>query len=287
MKNIGFIGTGIMGKSMLRNLKKAGYTMHCYARHPEKVADLKAEGVTVHPTIAECVKACDIMITIVGFPKDVEEVYFGKGAIFESAHEGMYIIDMTTTSPTLSKKLYAQGKKQGLHVMDAPVTGGDTGARNGTLSILVGGDKADYEKMLPVFKGMGTNINYMGAAGNGQHAKMANQIMIAGAMSGVCEGLNYAKAEGLDLETLLKAVSTGAAGSAQLNAFGAKMIQGDFAPGFFLKHFIKDMRIAVEESDAVGLKLNVLKQVLSEYKELSKEGLDSEGTQALYKYYQK
>ncbi len=287
MTNIGFIGTGIMGKSMLRNLKKAGYSMHCYARHPEKVADLKQEGVLVHPTIADYVKACQVMITIVGFPKDVEEVYFGKDALFDSAERGTYVIDMTTTSPTLAKRLYTEGTRRGLHVMDAPVTGGDTGARNGTLSILVGGDKEDYERLMPVFKGMGTNINYMGKAGNGQHAKMANQIMIAGALSGVCEALNYARAEGLDLDTLLKAVSTGAAGSAQLNAFGAKMVHGDFAPGFFMKHFIKDMRLADEEADAIGLKLNVLKQVLSQYQELEKEGLGNEGTQALYKYYQK
>ena len=140
LQNIGFIGTGIMGKSMLRNLKKAGYTMHCYARHPEKVADLAAEGVTVHSTIADCVKACQVMITIVGFPKDVEEVYFAPGAIFDSAAPGTYLVDMTTTSPTLAQKLYAEGKKKGLPVLDAPVTGGDTGAKNGTLSILVGGD---------------------------------------------------------------------------------------------------------------------------------------------------
>lgn len=287
MTDIGFIGTGIMGKSMLRNLKKAGYTMHCYARHPEKVADLKEEGVMVHPSIADCAEACQVMITIVGFPKDVEEVYFGRNALFDSVKRGTYVIDMTTTSPTLAKRLYAEGTKRGLHVMDAPVTGGDKGAKNGTLSILVGGDKEDYDRLMPVFKGMGTNINYMGKAGNGQHAKMANQIMIAGALSGVCEALNYAREEGLNLDTLLKAVSTGAAGSAQLNAFGAKMVHGDFAPGFFMKHFIKDMRLADEEADAVGLKLNVLKQVLSQYKELEAEGLGNEGTQALYKYYAK
>lgn len=287
LQNIGFIGTGIMGKSMLRNLKKAGYTMHCYARHPEKVADLAAEGVTVHSTIADCVKACQVMITIVGFPKDVEEVYFAPGAIFDSAAPGTYLVDMTTTSPTLAQKLYAEGKKKGLPVLDAPVTGGDTGAKNGTLSILVGGDKEAYETLLPIFQGMGTNINYMGAAGNGQHAKMANQIMIAGAMSGISEALNYAKVNGLDLDTLLKAVSTGAAGSAQLNAFGAKMVHGDYAPGFFLKHFIKDMRLAKEEADKKDLQLPVLAQVLSEYLELEKAGEGNLGTQALFTYYQK
>ena len=264
IRDIGFIGTGIMGKSMLRNLQKAGYVMHCYARHPEKVADLKEKGVAVHDYIAGLAKTCQCVITIVGFPRDVEEVYFAPGALMESAVPGSYLIDMTTTSPTLARKLYEEGTKRGFHVMDAPVTGGDTGARNGTLSILAGGDREDFDTLQPVFQGMGTNINYMGEAGMGQHAKMANQIMIAGALSGVCEALRYAQANGLDLEILLKAVSTGAAGSAQLNAFGPKIIQGDYAPGFFLKHFIKDMGLAEEEAEKKDLSLPVLHQVLKE-----------------------
>lgn len=285
--DIGFIGTGIMGKFMLRNVQKAGFTMHCFARHPEKVADLKAEGVAVHPSIAELAKVCDCVITIVGFPKDVEEVYFGKEALFDSAKSGAYLVDMTTTSPTLAKRLYQEGKKKGFHVMDAPVTGGDTGAKNGTLSILAGGDAEDYETLLPVFKAMGTNINHMGAAGMGQHAKMANQIMIAGALSGVCEAFSYARANKLDLEKLLAAVKTGAAGSAQLNAYGEKMIQSDFAPGFFVKHFIKDMRLANQEAEQKGLTLPVLQQVLGEYLALEEEGQGNEGTQVLLTYYDK
>ena len=285
IRDIGFIGTGIMGKSMLRNLRKAGYAMHCFARHPEKVADLQAEGVSLHSTIASLAKACQCLITIVGFPKDVEEVYFSPNALMDSALPGSYLIDMTTTSPTLAQKLYEEGTKRGFHVLDAPVTGGDTGAKNGTLSILVGGDRADFDFLQPVFQGMGTNINYMGEAGKGQHAKMANQIMIAGALSGVCEALNYARVNGLDLDTLLKAVSTGAAGSAQLNAFGAKMIHGDFAPGFFLKHFIKDMGLAEEEAEKKSLDRPVLKQVLKEDRELAAEGKGDLGTQALYTYY--
>ncbi len=283
--DIGFIGTGIMGKSMLRNLKKAGYTMHCYARHPEKVEDLKKEGVTVHPSIASLARACQCLITIVGFPQDVEEVYFSPQALMDSAAPGTYLVDMTTTSPTLAKRLYDEGKQRGFHVMDAPVTGGDTGARKGTLSILAGGDKEDYDVLQPVFRGMGTNINYMGPAGMGQHAKMANQIMIAGTLSGVCEALSYAKKNGLDTDTLLKAVATGAAGSAQLDAFGEKMLHGDYAPGFFLKHFIKDMKLAASEADKKGLDLPVLKQVLSEYETLEKEGKGDLGTQALFTYY--
>lgn len=285
MLKIGFVGTGIMGKSMLCNLGKKGYEMHAYARHPEKIADLESEGGALHETLADCVKAVDVMISIVGFPKDVEAVYFGEGGIFNSAHHGQYIIDMTTTSPTLAKKLCKKGTAIGLHVLDAPVTGGDTGAKNATLSILVGGEKEDFQAMRPVFEGMGTNINYMGPAGSGQHAKMANQIMIAGTMSGICEALNYAKKEGLDLDTLLAAVSTGAAGSAQLNAFGSKMVHGDFAPGFFLKHFIKDMNLADEEASKMGLALPVLKQVLAEYRTLEAKGMGDLGTQALFTYY--
>ena len=251
------------------------------------MADLKEKGVAVHDSIAGLAKTCQCVITIVGFPRDVEEVYFAPGALMESAVPGSYLIDMTTTSPTLARKLYEEGTKRGFHVMDAPVTGGDTGARNGTLSILAGGDREDFDTLQPVFQGMGTNINYMGEAGMGQHAKMANQIMIAGALSGVCEALRYAQANGLDLEILLKAVSTGAAGSAQLNAFGPKIIQGDYAPGFFLKQFIKDMGLAEEEAEKKDLSLPVLHQVLKEYRELAKEGKGDLGTQALFTYYEK
>lgn len=265
MLKIGFVGTGIMGKSMLCNLGKKGYEMHAYARHPEKIADLESEGVALHETLADCVKAVDVMISIVGFPKDVEAVYFGEGGIFNSAHHGQYIIDMTTTSPTLAKN---SAKKElplafmsSMHRLQVGIRALKTQPFP-SLSVV----KRGFQAMRPVFEGMGTNINYMGPAGSGQHAKMANQIMIAGTMSGICEALNYAKKEGLDLDTLLAAVSTGAAGSAQLNAFGSKMVHGDFAPGFFLKHFIKDMNLADEEASKMGLALPVLKQVLAEYR---------------------
>ena len=230
MKKIGFIGVGIMGKSMVRNLMKAGFELHIYARTRSKVEDVISEGAIFHETIADCVKDCDAVITIVGFPVDVEEVYFDKGNILDSAKEGAYLIDMTTTSPMLDQKIAEEGTKRGFHVLDAPVTGGDTGAKAGTLSILVGGSREDYEACIPLFKAMGTNINYQGAAGSGQHAKLANQIMIAGTLSGVCEALTYAKAKGLDLQTVLNSVSTGAAGSKQLDTFGPKILAGDYAP---------------------------------------------------------
>ena len=285
MKKIGFIGVGIMGKSMVRNLKKAGFDLHIYARTKAKVEDVIAEGVTFHESIADCVKDCDAVITIVGFPQDVEEVYFDSGNILDSAKEGAYLIDMTTTSPQISKKIYEEGRKKGFHVLDAPVTGGDTGAKAGTLSILVGGEKADFEACMPLFEAMGTNINYQGEAGAGQHCKLANQIMIAGALSGVCEALAYAKAKELDLPTVLRSVSTGAAGSRQLDLFGPKILEGDYRPGFFLKHFVKDMKLALIEANMSELDLNVLSQVLAEYEELQAEGLGDYGTQSMYKLY--
>lgn len=286
MNKIGFIGVGIMGKSMVRNLMKAGFELHIYARTKAKVEDVISEGAVFHESISECVSDCEAVITIVGFPRDVEEVYFDEGNILDSAKPGTYLIDMTTTSPMLAEKIFKAGSEKGCHVIDAPVTGGDTGARAGTLSILVGGLKEDYEACMPLFTAMGTNINYQGKAGCGQHAKLANQIMIAGTLSGVCEALTYAKSKGLDLQVLLDSVSTGAAGSKQLDTFGPKILAGDYAPGFFMKHFIKDMRLALTEANMSELNLEVLSQVLASYEILEAEGYGDLGTQALIKYYE-
>lgn len=285
MNKIGFIGVGIMGKSMVRNLMKAGFELHIYARNKEKVKDVISEGANFHESIQDCVKDCEAVITIVGFPKDVEEVYFEEGNILDSAKSGAYLIDMTTTSPMLAEKIYKEGTEKGYHVLDAPVTGGDTGAKAGTLSILVGGLKEDFEKCMPLFQAMGTNINYQGNAGCGQHAKLANQIMIAGTLSGVCEALTYAKAKGLDPQVFLDSVSTGAAGSKQLDIFGPKILAGDYEPGFFLKHFVKDMKLALTEANMSELSLEVLSLVLANYEELEAAGYGNLGTQALMKYY--
>lgn len=286
MKKVAWIGVGIMGKSMVRNLMKAGFELHIYARTRAKVEDVIGEGAVFHDTIGDCVKGCEAVITMVGFPKDVEEVYFTPGNILDSAEPGAYLIDMTTTSPALAEKLYAEGVKRGYRVVDAPVTGGDTGAKAGTLSILVGGEQEDFEACMPLFQAMGTNINHQGKAGCGQHAKMANQIMIAGTLSGVCEALTYAKAKGLDPHVLISSLATGAAGSKQLDAFGEKIVAGDYAPGFFLKHFVKDMGLALEEAQRSGITLDILAQVLENYKNLEGEGCGDLGTQALIKHYQ-
>lgn len=286
MKTIAWIGVGIMGKSMVRNLRKAGFCLHIYARNRAKVEDAIAEGAIFHDTIGDCVQGCDVVVTMVGFPQDVEEVYFQPGNILDRAAPGTYLIDMTTTSPTLAQRLYSEGTARGFRVLDAPVTGGDTGARDGTLSILVGGEEADYQACLPIFQAMGTNINHQGPAGCGQHAKLANQIMIAGTLSGICEALTYAQAQGLDLHKLVASLATGAAGSKQLDAFGEKIIGGDYAPGFFLKHFVKDMGLALGEAQEKGLSLEVLGQALTNYRQLEAQGFGDLGTQALIKHYQ-
>ena len=285
MKKIGFIGVGIMGKSMVRNLRKAGYEVAIYTRTKAKAEDVIAEGAVWCDTAAECAKGRDVVITIVGYPKDVEEVYFGDNGIIANADPGTYVIDMTTTSPRLAVRIWEEAEKAGLHAVDAPVTGGDTGAKAGTLTILAGGKKEDFDACVPVFEAMGKNINYEGKAGNGQHTKMCNQIAIAGALAGACEAMVYAKNTGLDVDTMLKSISTGAAGSAQMNNVASKAAKDDYAPGFFLKHFIKDMGIADEEALAADTRLGVLEDVLAMAKKLEAEGMGDLGTQALIKYY--
>lgn len=283
---IAFIGVGIMGTSMVRNLMKAGYELHIYARHKEKVTEIINEGAVFHDTIKECVENCQTVITIVGFPQDVEEVYFGENAILSSAAPGAYLIDMTTTSPLLAEKISRAGTEKGYHVLDAPVTGGDAGAKAGTLCILAGGEKEDYEACLPILSAMGTNINYQGKAGCGQHAKLANQIMVAGTLTGVCEALTYIKAKGLDPDTFIRSVSSGAAGNRQLDALGPKILKEDFTPGFFIKHFVKDMRLALIEANRSELSLEMLSVVLANYEQLEADGYGELGTQALMKYYE-
>ena len=286
MKKIGFIGIGIMGESMVRNLMKAGYEVAVYNRTKSKADAVVAEGALWCDSAAQCAAGRDAVITIVGYPKDVEEVYFGEGGVIAHADPGTCLIDMTTTSPKLAVRIYENGKKKGLPVLDAPVTGGDAGAKAGTLTILVGGDQETFEKCRSLFEAMGKNIYYEGKAGNGQHTKMCNQIAIAGALSGACEALAYAKAVGMDPAHMLESISTGAAGSAQLSNVASRILKDDYAPGFFIKHFIKDMKLADEEAVNAGAHLGVLEYVLNMYQELETEGCGDLGTQALIKYYE-
>ncbi|MBR0079360.1 MAG: NAD(P)-dependent oxidoreductase [Synergistaceae bacterium] len=285
MKKIAFIGVGRMGKPMVKNLVKLGFEVHIYARSIMKVYDVIANGARYHSSINDCVKDCSVTITMLGIPKDVEEVYFATGGVLDSAQKDSYIIDMTTTSPTLAKMIYDKGTEKGLHVLDAPVTGGILGAKNAKLSIMVGGNEDDFKACLPLFRAMGTNINYMGDAGMGQHTKLANQIIVAGTIAGVCEGMAYAKSKGIDMSKFLRAVSTGGASSRQLDTAAPKILDRDFTPGFSIKHFLKDMLLAVEESKKENLNLDVLLTTMTNYKKLDEDGKGENGIQTLIKYY--
>ena len=282
---IGFIGVGVMGNGMVQNLLKHGYTVQVYSRTKAKADAVVQAGAIWCETIAACVRGVETVITMVGYPKDVEEVYFGEAGILKSAAPGTVVIDMTTTSPELSKRIYEEAKKYAIPALDAPVSGGDTGARAGTLAIMAGGDELVFERSKPIFQAMGEKICYAGKAGSGQHMKMANQIAIAGAVSGVSEAVAYAYSAGLDLEKTLDTISTGAAGSWQMSYNGPKMLKGDFTPGFFLKHFVKDMSIASQEAERMDIDLPVLNTVLSMYQYLESEGYGDEGTQALIRAY--
>ena len=283
MKKIGFIGIGIMGRSMARNLMKAGYEVAVYSRTRSKAEDFLSEtGAEWCPTAAACARGRDAVITMVGYPRDVEQVYFGQDGILSSADPGTYLIDMTTTDPRLSVRIAEAGPQ--FHVLDAPVSGGDTGARAGTLSIMVGGKKEDFDACLPLFAAMGKTILHEGGNGTGQHTKMANQIAIAGALSGVCEALAYGERMGLDTRKMLASIEKGAAGSAQMTNLCPKMIDRDDAPGFFLKHFVKDMKIALDQP---GGDLPVLQLVEGMCEELEREGCGDCGTQALMRHYRK
>ena len=280
---IGFIGVGVMGGPMVLNLMKKGFDVSIYTRTKSKAEGVIAAGAHWCDTIADCAAGRDVVITIVGYPKDVEEVYFSEKGILNSADKGTVLIDMTTTSPRLSERIYAAAKEKGMTALDAPVSGGDVGAQKGTLAIMVGGDRDAFDKMHDVFAAMGTNIRYQGGAGCGQHTKMANQIAISGCMAAVCEAIAYAKRCGLDPQDMFDAISTGAAGSWQLTNNGQKIINGDYAPGFYVKHFIKDMNIALDEAQARDLDLTVLHMVRDKYDELAAQGGADEGTQALIK----
>lgn len=282
---VGFIGLGVMGKSMARNIMQGGYPMHVYTRTREKAEDLLAEGAVWEGSVAALAAKCDVVFTIVGFPPDVEEVYLGEQGILAHMRPGGYAVDMTTSSPKLAVSIAEEAAARNIQALDAPVSGGDIGAREARLSIMVGGPRETFEAVLPLFKLMGTNIVLQGGAGSGQHTKMCNQIIIASNMMGICESLAYAVKSGLDPQTVLQSIESGAAGSWGLSNLGPRIIQGDYSPGFYVKHFIKDMTIAIESADAMGLELPGLKLARQLYQKLAAQGGDDDGTQALFKLY--
>lgn len=285
---VGFIGLGIMGGEMAARIAAAGYPLHVYNRTRAKADALVAAGARWHDTPAALARDADIVISIVGTPDDVRSLYAGESdesGVIANARAGALLIDMTTSSPALAIELAALADERGIAMLDAPVSGGDIGAREGRLSIMVGGDAAAFERALPVLRCVGANIVRQGGPGAGQHAKLCNQIVIASTMLGVCEGLAYAQRAGLDAPTVLGAIGGGAAGGFLLNNLGPKIARGDYAPGFFVEHFLKDMRIASEQAAAMGGELPALELARRLYCELADMGHARSGTQALFALY--
>lgn len=284
---VGFIGLGVMGRSMAGHLLAAGHPLHVFTRTRSTAEDLLASGAHWHDSPAELAPHCQVIITMVGFPPDVDEVYFGATGLLEAVQAGCLLIDCTTSSPALAQRIAATGAARGCACLDAPVSGGDVGAREARLSIMVGGDTEAVERARPLLERLGRTITHVGPAGAGQHCKMANQIVIAASMLGVSEALGYVRGAGLDAERVLQAITGGAAGSWTLDNLAPRMLAGDFAPGFFVKHFIKDMGIAQEEAASMGLETPGLQLALQRYRELAEAGGGDEGTQALYRLYQR
>lgn len=284
---VGFVGLGIMGRSMAGHLLKAGHGLHLYNRTRSRTDELVAQGAVWHDSPGAAAAASDCVISMVGYPTDVEQIYFGRDGIIESARPGAVLIDMTTSSPDLAKRIAAAAAQRGLTALDAPVSGGDVGAREAKLSIMVGGDSSAFQKVLPLFKLMGSNIVLQGGPGAGQHTKMCNQIVIASTMLGVCEGLAYAKRSGLDPQSVLQSIGSGAASSFALNNLGLRILKNDFAPGFFIEHFVKDMGIALSEAKRMKLDLPGLALANQLYQQLQAQDYGRNGTQALFKHYER
>ena len=285
MNKIAFIGIGVMGASIVKHLLNAGKDVTIYTRTKSKAEPLLALGAKWANSPAEASVDQQVIFTMVGFPSDVKEVYEGEQGILRTANEGAIVVDMTTSEPTLAKEIYDKAKEKNIASLDAPVSGGDIGAQNGTLSIMVGGEYDVFEQMKPVFEIFGANIVYQGTAGAGQHTKMCNQIVIASGMIGVCEAIVYGMKAGLNVEDVLKSISSGAAGSWSLSNLAPRMIREDLEPGFYIKHFMKDMKIALDEAEKMNLQLPGLQLAKDMYSTLMEAGYENKGTQALFKYY--
>jgi 3-hydroxyisobutyrate dehydrogenase len=282
---IGFIGLGVMGRSMARHLRNAGHPMTVYNRTKARAAEIIELGAEWRASPADTAADAAVVITMVGYPHDVEEVYFGADGILQSARADALLIDMTTSTPALARRIYEAARERGAHALDAPVSGGDVGAREARLTIMVGGDAAAFERATPVFEKIGRTIRLMGGTGAGQHTKMCNQIAIAAGMLGVCEALAYAEGAGVDRSLVIETISTGAAASWSLSNYGPRIIAGNFEPGFYVKHFIKDMEIALAAAREMELETPGLDLALRQYRRLAEAGYDDSGTQALYRLY--
>jgi 3-hydroxyisobutyrate dehydrogenase/2-hydroxy-3-oxopropionate reductase len=284
---IAFIGLGVMGRSMALNLIKGGFEVRGFARSKDKAVKLEALGIPMTLSLSQAVSEAECVITMVGGPRDVEDLYFRHEGILNSAAKGALLIDMTSSSPDLARRIHAEAQQRGLEALDAPVSGGDKGARAGTLSIFAGGDQKTFDRALPVFKAMGRDIILEGPSGAGQSTKLANQIMVAGSLAGMCEGFAFAKSQGLDLQKVFDSVRRGAAASASLELYGERIIAGDDQPGGALSYLVKDLRCAADALEGSGLDLNVAAAVLKNYATMQDEGDGALGTQALTWFYEK
>lgn len=286
LPEVGFIGTGVMGASMAGHLLRAGYPLRVFNRTPGKAGALIEAGALWADSVAEVAARSEIVFTILGFPEDVCAVYLDPDGLINSMNPGTLLVDMTTSEPELAVRIEEAAVDKDGDALDAPVSGGEIGAREGRLSIMAGGRLCAFEKAKPLFACMGKTIVHQGGPGKGQHCKMVNQIAIAAGMLGVCEAVAYAREAGLDASQVLSSIEHGAAGSWSLSHLAPRMIRGDYAPGFYVKHFLKDLRIALEAARKLELSLPGLSRAHELYQLLSEKGYGEEGTQALFRLYQ-
>lgn len=280
---VGFIGIGVMGHSIAGHLLDAGHEVHVYNRTKAKADAIVARGAFWQDTPWDVTAASEVVFSMVGYPKDVEEIYYGENGVFHGDVTGKILVDMTTSTPTLAEKIAKTAAEKGAEAMDAPVSGGDLGAKNATLTIMCGGEPAVFDKLLPLFQVMGKTYTLHGPAGKGQHTKMANQIMIAGTMTGMTEMLVYAKAAGLDMPKVIQTLSGGSASNWSMENYGPRILKEDYSAGFFVKHFIKDLKIALDEAQKMSLDLPATNLACQLYERLAAAGHDNDGTQALIK----
>jgi 3-hydroxyisobutyrate dehydrogenase len=283
MKTVGWVGTGVMGTSMAGRILDQGHRVFVHNRTRSKAEPLIERGAVWAPDPAAAAEAADVSFAIVGFPDDVEQVFLGDRGLLAGAKRGSVVVDMTTSRPSLAERIYHEASARGVTALDAPVSGGDVGARTGKLAIMAGGDRDAYESVLPLFQLMGETISLMGGPGKGQHTKMANQILIASTMVGTVESLLYAARSGLGPDAVIDVIGKGAAASWSLNNLGRRITAGNFDPGFFIRHFVKDMGIALEEARRMNLSLPGLALANQLYVSAMAMGFEKLGTQALYK----
>lgn len=280
---VGFIGLGVMGQSMAGHILEAGYDLVVYNRTKSKAKDLVDRGAEWANSPKQVAELADIVITIVGYPKDIEEVYLGEDGLFSGAKAGSIFIDMTTSTPSLAIELAEKGKELNVGVIDAPVTGGDIGAKEGRLAVLVGAEADDLEKVAPVIETFAAKVAHFGSHGAGQHAKVVNQIMVAGTMLGLAEMMAYAKQADLNLDEVVATIGSGAASNRSLENYGPRVIKDDYSPGFFVKHFVKDLKIALDEAEQASLELPMTELAYKLYSQLAEQGHENDGTQAIVK----